>query len=272
MIIREPGKKHVGLFDIHGDRDHGLEAALGHIDSHTPDHTIIGGDASSFEWASHWNERAFADIGRIKHKQWFDEEMEALEAIIVDIRRAVGKRGRIIYIPGNHEAWCWHACFNHRFVEVPYDLDDITFKTDIAKLTDAGLKTLLSVHLHTKQHGVEVLAYNEPLKIGKITYLHGHQFSSGPLHNATGKRWPHCNLVIGHRHQHEVVPIFNQSDPEHYYEHVCVPALCDLAPGYEKDKSTRHSNGFWVCDFDRGGLFDGRVRKVFGGKMIPEDR
>lgn len=270
MLVPKPGRKHLAIFDPHIPRHNPLDSVLGYAHDTGPDHVILGGDFGNYEWASHWNEAIFKDIGRIKLREWLFAEMDAQETVLGEIRKAVGKKARLYLIPGNHEAWIWYAAFNHQFIETPFTLESITFKTDVAKLMDKGLKELLSRLLHAKKYGLEVLEYNEPLKIGKIVYLHGHQFSSGALHNATGKRWPHCNLVIGHRHTHEVVSIFNQSDPNHFYEHVSVPAMCKLAPGYEKDKSTRHSNGFWVADFDtKTGLFDGRVRKVFHGRLIP---
>ena len=268
MIIRSPGRKHVALFDVHAPQNVPLDGVLGYIHDAGPDHIILGGDFGNYEFASHWNESLFKEICRSRLRKMLFREIDSQVTILKDIRRAAGSRAEIWFIPGNHEAWIWYACLHHRIVETCRDFESITYKTDIAKWLDDGLRELLDRLLDAKSHRMRVLRFNEPLRIGKIVYLHGHQFGTGSLNNTTCKRWPHVNLVFGHRHQHEVAPVHNQADPHKFYEHVCVPALSKLAPGYEKDKSSRHSNGFWVADITKDGMFDGRVRKVFNGKLV----
>lgn len=267
MIIRDHGRKHVGMFDMHVPHNIDLSPVLGYIYDHGPDKIILGGDDGHFEFASHWNDPFFKAMGTMLQKERLEEECDSLIKVYREIRKAA-KKAQILKIIGNHCMWVWHAVFNYGIVPLPIKAKDIKFKTDITRLMDVAIKPLLTNLLDMNNTRIVCLANKEPLKIGRITYLHGHQFSTGPLKNATGPSWSHANVVIGHRHSHEVWPVHNQAEPHNFYEHIAVPCLCPLAPGYEKNPSTRHSHGFWVADFDSNGYFEGHIKRVINGKLI----
>jgi hypothetical protein len=267
VLIRDPGKRHIAWFDVHVPKQNDLTAPLGFAHDVGCDYFIIGGDFLNLEWASHWNEKVFAEIGRGQLRKMLFQEIEAGEKVIASIRKAVGPKTRLLYIPGNHEEWLWFACFYHRIVEVPWTPESITFKSDVAKILDSGLSSLLTRLLNAKKYGLTILPYNEPLKIGSLVYLHGHQFGGSNPTAASAKRWPHVNLVYGHHHSHEVRTIHNGGDTGKVYQHTLCPALCGLMPGYLRDRSTRWLNGFWHCRFDNG-IFDGNVVKVLDGRII----
>lgn len=268
MIIRDPGRRHIAWYDVHVPHNGKLDGPLAFAAETGCDHFIVGGDFLNLEWASHWNEKVFAEIGRSDLRKMLYAEIDAGEKVIADIRRAIGKKAKLWYIPGNHEAWLWHACLYHHLVTVPASLDTITFKSDVAALLQKGLKELLARLLNAKKYDMEVLPYEEPLQIGKVVYLHGHQFGGRNPTEASAKRWSQVNMVFGHHHTHLVNTIYNGGDPKAVYQHVAVPALCGLSPGYLRDRSTRWLNGFWTADFDKDGIFDGRVIKVFDGKLV----
>jgi len=268
MKISDHGKRHIALFDTHIPKNRDLKPVLDFA-SKGVDHFILGGDIFNLEWASHWNERFFKDLGRMKLRQMLYQELDAAQPILKDIRKAVGKKCQIHYIPGNHESWLWYACFYHRLVEVPWDLSSITFKSDVSQLLNKGLGELLGRLIDSKKHNINVLDYNDPLKIGKITYLHGHQFGSQRPTAASVKLYPGSSLVFGHHHKHEVTPTYNQGDSRKCYEHIAVPCMTGLAPGYLKNRSTTWMNGFYVADFLKNGMFDGRVKKVLDGRTVP---
>lgn len=268
MIVRDPGKRHIGFFDVHVPKHSPLKEPLGYVHDHGCDHFIVGGDFLNLEWASHWNERVFKQIGVLKLREFLEKEIEEGKKVLREIRKAIPKRARMWYIPGNHEAWLFYACFYHNIISLPWKSEDFHFKSDVADMLAHGLSGLLSRLLDAKRVGFTVVPYNEPLKIGKIVYLHGHQFGGQRPTQTSARRYPGVNLVFGHHHKHEVTPIYNQGDPSQCYEHVAVPCMTGLSPGYLRDKSTTWLNGFWIADH-RGGLFDGRVKKMFGGKLIP---
>lgn len=220
------------------------------------------------EWASHWNDPMFKEIGAIRQREMLFQEADAAKAMLQKIRRAVGPKCAMWYIPGNHEMWYWHAIFTHKFVALPVRSVDIQFKTDLAVVANRGVKTILENLMETKKIGVGVLPYKEPLKIGPIVYLHGDQFGGSNPTAASARKWPSTNLVFGHHHVHMVTTLYNSGDPKQVHQHTAVPPLCKLNPGYLMDPSTRWLHGFWCADFDKRGYFDGRVIKVFEGKIV----
>lgn len=267
MLVRDHGRRHIAWFDVHVPHNGKVEEALEFAHETGCDHFIIGGDFLNLEWASHWNEKVFGEIGKTKLREMLFAEIDAGEKLIKRIRQAIPKDARLWYIPGNHESWLWYACFYHRIVEVPWSADSITFKSDVAALLDRGLGSLLARLLNAKKYRMTVLPYNEPLKIGSLVYLHGHQFGGANPTGTSARKWPHVNMVYGHHHTHEVRTIYNSADSRQTFQHVACPALCGLSPGYLQDKATRWLQGFWVADF-KNGLFDGRVVKLLDGMVI----
>lgn len=268
MLVSNPGRRHIGLFDLHVPHESNLDDVLKFCSDRPVDHLIIGGDFVNGEWASHWNDPMFKEIGAIRQREMLFEEADAAKKVLTKIRNAVGKKCRIHYVPGNHEMWYWYAIFNHKFMALPVKSSDIQFKTDLAIVANRGLKTILDNLFDTKRLGVEVLPYKEPLKIGPIVYLHGDQFGGKNPTRSSASKWPGTNIVFGHHHVHEITTLYNSGDPRQVHQHTSVPPLCQFNPGYLMDASTRWLHGFWVADFDKRGYFDGRVVKVFDGKII----
>lgn len=271
MIVRQTDGRHVAWFDVHVPHQNPLREVLAFNDETGCTDMILGGDFMDCAWSSHWNEAVFAELGHGKLREMFFQEMDAAEKVVAEVRKSIGPKARFWYLPGNHEAWLWYSVWNHRFIAPPVTVDPkkIHFKSDVASLMDVGLGRLLDTYLHAEKYGLRVLPYNEPLRIGNVVYVHGNNFTGQDPTQNSAKRWPSVNLVMGHHHTHKVNTIFSP-DPRKVYQHVVCPALCGLAPGYLKDKSTRWLNGFWVADM-KDGLFDGRVVKVFDGKIIKRD-
>lgn len=269
MIIRDPGERHIAVFDVHVPHQNPLNQVIGFAHDTGCDHFILGGDFLNLEWASHWNEAIFGEMGGGKLREMLYQEIDAGEKVIAEIRKAIGKKAVLWYIPGNHESWLWYAVWNHKFIPVPISLDPkkIHFKSDVADLMNIGLGQLLHNLLHASKYNMQVLDYMEILRIGKIAYFHGHQFTGQNPLNSSMRKYPHLNVAFGHHHTEKRDTIFNGSDPRDVHQHTVVPALCGLCPGYLRDKSTRWLNGFWVADI-QDNLFDGRVVKVFDGKII----
>lgn len=271
MVIKQETGRNIAWFDVHSPHQNPLDGPLGFAHDMGVSDFIIGGDFLDCSWSSHWKESIFPELGFGKLREMFYKEMAAGENIISEIRKAIGKKARLWYIPGNHEAWLWYSVFKHRFISPPMavDINRVHFKSDIEALIDLGLAQLLAEHLHADRYNMTVLAYNEPLKIGKVVYLHGHQFSGQNPTTSSIKRWPSINLVMGHHHTEMVQTTFNEGNERDVHQHVICPALCGLAPGFLKDKSNRWMNGFWMARV-KDGLFSGNVIKVFDGKIAGE--
>lgn len=268
MIIRDPGRRHGAICDAHVPKNNPLLPVMDFFHDKGCDYFVVNGDFLNLEWASHWNEAVFKEIGDAKLREMLAEEMLAGREALADLRDALGKKCRIIWIPGNHEAWLSYAVWTRRFMSFKFKSKDFDFKADVAAMLDAALSELLAEQTGCADFGVEVLPYNEPLRIGDIVYLHGHQFTGADPTAQSARKWAGTNLVMGHHHTETRRTLFNGGDPRKVYQHTIVPAMTGLAPGYLVDKSTRWLNGFWTADFNSDGLFDGRVVKVFDGKCV----
>ncbi len=270
MLISDPGRRHVGFFDVHVPVNINLKPALGFVRDYRPDFFVVGGDFVNGQWLSHWNDGAFKRIGWDKLRRLVKEEILAARELLAEIRRTV-PRARIIYVPGNHERWYADAAFKYPELQisVAVDLDRVRFRADLELIKNRELKGILEREMWTEKMRIEVLEYNEPLKIGKLLYLHGHQFGGQRPTATSAARYPGVNVVFGHHHKHEVTPVFNQGDPRKCYEHVAVPCMTTHAHGYLTTQSTTWMQGFWIADFNRRGLFDGRVKKLVHGSLIP---
>lgn len=262
-------QRHVGFFDVHVPRNIDFDKPLKFVQAYKPTDIIIGGDFLNLEFASHWNERVFKEIGFSKLRKLLENELHAGKVLLREVVSA-SPGASVYYLPGNHEAWLyWIALYYPSLGILPkIDVDRLSFKSDLAKMGDKCIADILKEVLETDKLNVKVLPYNEPLELGHLTYVHGDQFSTI---SASMKMYPNKNIVAGHHHTHQVQTLHNAGDMNRATQHTFVPCMTGLAPGYLKCKSTRWLNGFWVCDILPNGMFDGRVKKVLGGKvMAPE--
>lgn len=221
------------------------------------------------EWCSHWNESLFKEIGFGKLRHNLLNEMAAGKELISRIRHA-SPNAKLFFIPGNHEAHIFWAAQYYPALGIATHIDTqrLNFKSDMAQAGNHATAVILSKLLDARKFDMHVLDYNEELQIGNITYLHGHQLSV----SNTRSLYPNKNIVYGHYHTNNVITL-NDNGDGNVVQHVAVPCMTRLGPqkpGYLGSKSTRWLNGFWLADVLPNGLFDGRVKKILGGKvMIP---
>ena len=268
---RRREQRHMAYCDVHVTHNVPFAPVLAFQRRFDPTHIVINGDFLNLELASHWNEAAFKHYGYDRINEGLTEEFDAGHDLLAEIR-AASPHARIQYVPGNHEHWLYWMALHHPAAGVslinqaPRKKKESRFRTDLALRSHHQLKWILERKLRTAELDIEVLPYNEPLAIGRITYLHGHQFTSP---NATPRMYPNTNLVLGHFHTHEVRTLHNNGQDGKAIQHVVVPCLTELGPGYLTNRSTRWLNGFWIADVARSGLFDGRVKKLLDGRLVP---
>lgn len=264
--IRRGAQRHIAYCDVHVPHEIPFGPILEFQKDYSPTDIIINGDFLNLEHASHWNERVFRLKGEKEMKRALHGELAAGQDLLARIRRA-SPRARIWFVPGNHESWLYWVALNYPQFGVLLATEkdpDLTYRSDLARHGDRALAELLARYLQTEKMRIKVLPYNEPLELGKITYLHGHQLTIGN----SPRLYPTKNLVFGHHHTHN-----DSGDPRFVVQHVAVPCMTKLGPkhhAYRQMKAGRWLNGFWIADVLSNGLFDGRVKKVLGGKvMIP---
>lgn len=271
MRIAVKGRqRHIAYHDVHVPHNIDFGPVLAFQKKYNPTHVIINGDFLNLEHASHWNESAFKHIGYADVGKALRKELEAGQKLLARIR-AASPKAEIYFVPGNHEHWLyWCALYFPQLgILLGNEINQKSYRADLARAGDEALAELLRRYLQTERLGIHVLPFNEPLEIGHITYLHGHQLtiSSSP------KLYPAKNLVFGHWHEHSVKTLNDSGDPRFVVQHTAVPCMTKLGPkshAYRQTKSGRWLNGFWIADVLPNGLFDGRVKKILGGEiMVP---
>lgn len=269
MKIPQPKgmRRHMVLCDVHSPHNINLSPVLSFAQDYKPTDFVINGDYLNCEWASHWNEKEFKQIGLEKLSGMLRKEINAGKKLLQEITAALPADCDKYYVPGNHEEWLYWALLTYPQLAggINLGVDKMTFKSDLAKIRKQVLANVLKEFLETDKLGFKVLPYGKELTLGKISYLHGHQVSSL---TAAKRKYPARNLVMGHHHTMQVETIHNSGNSRRANQYVMVPCLCHLCPGYLDDDSTRWLNGFWIADVLPSGMFDGKVVKVIDGMVL----
>lgn len=259
-------RKIVALFDIHAPQQCKLDGVLSFIKERQPTDLVLGGDIVDMQFCSHWNDTLFSTIGLEKVEMLLAQEFVAGREVLQQIVNALPKNCNKWYLPGNHEFFAIEACVKYPQLMGGLHLGDkLTFKSDLTKLKKQALADLLRRFLRTDDLGISVLPYEKELRIGKLTFVHGHEVTSLA---ALQKRYPGQSVVIGHHHTEQVLTAHSGGSGHNAYQYTMTPALCDLTPGYLKSSSTRWLNGFYSCDVLSNGTFSGHVIKVLDGCII----
>lgn len=118
-----------------------------------------------------------------------------------------------------------------------------------------------------KQLGLDELKIKyveDPFKIGKLWYLHGHEIKSGGnpeyITNVVWKK-VHDNFICGHWHRSQN-KIFKNIEGK-IYEGCVVGSLCELKVDYQPVNNWNH--GFAIVHYDTDGGFKIDNKKIFDG-------
>lgn len=258
--------------DVHTPHEIDFTPVLKFQKTYDPQYIILNGDFLNMEWASHWTEPIFKELGFGKLRHQILEELAHGEALISRIH-ATSPKAKILFVPGNHEKHLAWASIYYPALGIATHIDTrkITFKTDVAKASDEALGHILTDTLHAKKYNMTVLPYNEELTIGHQTFLHGHQLS---ISNSP-RLYPNKSITFGHYHTETCITLNDSGtgDGKDVVQHRCIPCMTKLGPqkpGYLGSKSTKWLNGFYVSEAREDHLFDGHVKKILGGRiMIP---
>lgn len=271
MSALRADRRHIAYCDIHSEDNVRFDDILRWQRNYDPHEIILNGDVVLAEYASHWNEKTtFKHIGYEQIGARLEREFKVTHALLRRIREASPK-ARIRWVPGNHEGWYFWVALFHPQTGVILGKAPNTkqFKTDLAAAQEALVAGILRRHFKTDELGIEVTEYHQPLRIGPLLYLHGDQFTSIA---STPRFYPNTNLVIGHFHQKKITPL-HDSGSGRPVQHFAVPTLMKIKRprGYQKLKSSNHSNGFFYANVSSSGLFEGFIKDVFGdeGALFP---
>lgn len=262
-------ERHIGYFDVHARHAIDFTEILRFQKDRKPTDIILGGDFLDCGLASKWNDKFFKHMGWTKISHLLSQEFVLARSLIRRIRAATPS-ARMWYLPGNHEWWLFLAKFAFPDItSIPIlssKFTTQTFRSDFDAMGQLELARMLASIVDAKEQRIEVLPYKRFLTLGKITYMHGDQFSNP---RTTHRIFPNRNIVYGHHHTHYVETLHDNGTSGTAVQHVGVPCLTTLGPGYLQSGATRWLHGFWQARVAPGGLFDGSVVKVLNkGRLI----
>ncbi len=213
-----------------------------------PDIYIDLGDVGEWEGASHW--------------KWKKKKRPPLEYIIDDIKQDIKdvNSGMDIIdesldksnckekhmIEGNHDDWMNRFCQEHPYLE--YD-----FK-DVVDLNGRGYK------YHSSS-----LSPKDYLKIGKLSFYHGHHFAS--MHHARN----HLNrlggnVMYGHHHDLQQSSVTHMDGVKSAWSIGCLKDMKGEKNAWLGGRPINWSHAFAIVDFFNSGLFTVHIIQIINGK------
>lgn len=265
-------RKVVAVYDVHVPKNINLSPLNNFLVDFQPDDFVVGGDFLNLDSISHWNDKNFANIGFSTVRRNLHKEFAAGRKVIEDWVKILPKGGKKYYIPGNHE-W-WLVGFATKYPQIfqeETDMEVPEWDSDYTNTQKTFFSKLLNHYLHLEEYGFEIQPYMRPLKIGKIYFVHGHEFGGGNNHAKSMVEKGKKNIVGGHVHTHQVYTSYSPLDFSEFHSGVSVPCLTGLGPGYLQQPNTKWLNGFYAALMQPDGFYHDYVLKIIKGKLITPD-
>jgi predicted phosphodiesterase len=198
-----------------------IKLALDYGKKHGATCILINGDLIDFATISRFdNDWRFRSVA---------QEFEAVRLFLTTLRKAFPK-AKIVLKEGNHDLR-WEKWL---FLKAPEIFDDPEFK--------------LEVRLRLGELGIDIVKDKRPIKLGKLTVLHGHELPGmGGVNPARATFMKTLeNVLVGHYHRSS-----KHSEPT-MHGHMIVTkstgCLCGLNPGFLPINKWNH--GFAFCELD----------------------
>ena len=205
------------------------------------DSVLLGGDISdSYQLSKFW---------RRPDKAIFVRERYALEEFFETLREQF-PNARIVWKYGNHDVHLERYMSTH--APVLYD-EDINNWQEVLKLQD---------------YGVEVIEDYRKVYLGKLLFVHGHEFGQSMMPPVTPARWlflrANCVAMCAHHHQTSSNNDMNADDE--LISTWSVGCLCQLRPRWKP--ITKWNHGFAIVNLlDEDGNFE-----VDNPRILPNGR
>lgn len=201
---------------------------------------LLNGDVADCFAVSRWE--------KDPRKRDFPSEVETLRKFFAAIRSAF-PAARIVWKFGNHEL----RYVSYMQVKAPDFLGIADF--DFAKVTQAD------------QHGVETVTENQPVKLGKLWTIHGHEYRfaiANPVNPARGLFLKSkVSALCGHFHQ--AASHTEKNMAEHITTCWSTGCLCDMRPDYMPLNQWNQGAAFVEVSGD--GAFSVENKRIIDGKL-----
>jgi predicted phosphodiesterase len=230
------------MSDVHLPH-HDVEAvsiALNRMAEYQPDVVILNGDIVDFYQISRWETEPGAE--------GVDQELIEFEKFIRLIKQITN--AKIYYILGNHEMRL--RSYLLRKAKELFTLPQLSYES----------------LFKAKEYDITIVE-NEPIKLGKLNVMHGHEFGESvfsPVNPARGLFLrAKTNAIIGHHHQ----PSFHSESNMSGEDIGCwsLGCLCSLRPDYRPFAFTKWRHGFAEVEVDSDGGFFVTNRQIVRGKL-----
>jgi metallophosphoesterase superfamily enzyme len=249
-------KKFVALFDLHYgyERRSGhkiplhdeaaIDATLQFVSDFKPDTIIIGGDGLDCGAISHHNHDK---PGKTEELRLYDDGELFRTNVLSELEKT---RANLVYIEGNHEDW----------------INDFTDATPGIKRL-ISLRTILS--LDDRWNIIDQGGY---FNLGKLTFVHGDQFSGGEYVAKAAVIAYERNIRFGHFHTYQAYTKTSAIDINIGRTGVAVPCLCRKNPRYGESKPNRWVQGFNYGYVSGNGNFNDYFPIIVNGSFMAEGK
>lgn len=202
-------------------------------------HVLLNGDTCDFYGISRWE--------KDPRERRFPEEVKACRQFLEYLRGKFPK-GRIIFKEGNHD----ERLYAYFAIKAP----------ELLGLAEIELPSILQV----EKHGVEYVGDKKPVRLGKLSAIHGHEYRFAIQNPVSPSRGLYlkavANAFCGHFHQSSQHSSNNlEANVISTWSQGC---LCDLRPRYLPLNNWNH--GFVVVRVADGGAFEVDNKRIIHGK------
>lgn len=218
-----------------------LEVALAVADEASITTILLGGDFADFFSISRFM--------TAPDSRDLVAEMKAVDQALAHIRKRFPK-ARIVWKLGNHEERLAHYLWQ-KAPEL-YGMACVT----IEAITNC------------EKHRVEIVDNRRAVRLGKLTFLHGHELEQGaasPVNPARGVFLRALDsYCIGHRHR--TSEHTEKTANDRFITCWSIGCLCDLSPQYAVVNKWNH--GFAIIEVTQGGAFRFHNRRIHRGQVL----
>lgn len=226
-------------FPYHDKRS--INAALNEVKGQRIDTILLGGDTADFFSISRYpTDPKERDL---------KNELETVSEFFGFLRYRFPK-ARIVWKLGNHEErWA------HYLWQKAPEMYGCAF-TDLATVTEAS------------RRGIEIVDHRLAVKIGMLTFLHGHELEQGaasPVNPARGVFMRTLDTyAIGHRHR--TSEHTEKTANDRFITCWSIGCLCNLSPMYARVNKWNH--GFAIVESKADGSFRFHNKRIHDGRVL----
>jgi predicted phosphodiesterase len=213
---KNPNSRILALFDTHIPYHIPLDPIFNFIEDWKPTKIILGGDMHDWSSVSQW----LGDQSRALDGGTILDNYRELRTVLLDPLSKIARHSEIIYLTGNHEYWLQQAANINPNGRGYWNLDKNIGRTN-----------------------VKIIPVNMPYRLNSnLVFIHG--LYTCVYHAKKTVDAFHISVIYGHLHTFQSHTLVSPIDNEQFYTGQAIGCLCNLNPGYMKNRPNAWVNGF----------------------------